>query len=98
MLDIRLNTDGDFDLQIADGDLVVGDATGQHQKLLLLIEKGENREFPLTGVGVSRLILDELSAFEINSLVKTEFENDGMTLEQIRVVNNQSFYVNARYD
>jgi len=88
--------DGDFDLQIADGDFVVGDATLQHQQLLILIEKGELREFPTRGVGIKSWLLDD-RAGDLNGAIKREFEADGMTVNSVRQVNGE-IKVDANYE
>jgi hypothetical protein len=80
MKDILLDTA--FDLAIASGDLVVGESTRQHQNLLLLVNKGELREFPTHGVGTAGWLLDENSG-DYNGEVKREFERDGMTVLRI---------------
>ncbi len=80
-IDILL--DQSFDLLTGDGDFVAGEATRQHQSLILLTEKGENREFPSRGVGIQTYLLDE-QAGSPNALIKREFEADGMTVEAIR--------------
>jgi hypothetical protein len=43
--------DDNNDLRIENGDFVVGDSTKQHQKLLLMLSKGDTRQFALDGVG-----------------------------------------------
>lgn len=72
-----------FDLLIKDGDLVIGESTRQHQKLLLLANKGEIREFPQRGVGIERWIDDDFSV-SLHSAIKREFEADGMTVDLVR--------------
>lgn len=79
-MDLLLNTS--FDLDVNGGDLVTGESTRQHQQLLLLIEKGELREFPLRGVGLQTWLLDD-QAGNLNATIKREFETDGMTVRQI---------------
>ena len=72
-----------FDLLIEDGDFKIGEATRQHQSLLLVTEKGENREFPSRGVGIQTYLLDEQTGSP-NALIKREFEADGMKVEAVR--------------
>lgn len=80
MTDIKL--DDDFDLKFVNGDLVIGEATLQHQKLLLLAHKGEIREFPTRGVGVGSWLLDD-QAGNLNGAIKREFTADGMKVEKV---------------
>jgi len=81
----------DFAPAIVNGDFKVGESTRQHQELLILIEKGELREFPLFGVGIRTQTLDENPA-AVRAEIKRQFEMDGMkvlevsgTLEMIHV-------------
>jgi hypothetical protein len=74
--------DNSLDLLIQDGDLVSGEATRQHQTLLLLTEKGENREFPTRGVGIRQWQNDDVPG-NLLGQIKREFEADGMTVLQV---------------
>lgn len=83
MKDILLDT-VDFDVLIQDGDFVAGESTQQHQALLLLIEKGELREFPTRGIGAQTWINDDSQAGDFNAAVKKEFETDGMRVLSLK--------------
>jgi hypothetical protein len=72
-----------FDLAFADGDFVTGEATRQHQQILLIAEKGELKEFPTHGVGTQSWLLDEQPG-DYNATVKQEFERDGMKVLKIK--------------
>ncbi len=74
--------DIDNDLQIANGDLVTGESTLQHQNLLLISSKGAWKENPTVGVGAAGFLKDE----DVNGLlaeIKQEFEKDGMKVNSI---------------
>jgi hypothetical protein len=75
--------DTNFDLFWQDGDLATGDCDLQNQQLLLLIEKGELREFPMRGVGSQSWLLDDRQFGDYNGAVKREFEADGMTVRSL---------------
>lgn len=72
----------DFAPKIADGDFVLSESTRQHQELLLLIEKGELRQFPLSGVGIRTQLLDENPA-AVRAEIKRQFELDGMRVMSV---------------
>ena len=74
-VDILLNDS--FDALITGGDFVSGESTRQHQKLLLLVERGEVREFPTRGVGLQSWLNDDTSG-NLNAAIKREYEIDGM--------------------
>lgn len=93
--DILIDEDGD--LLFKDGDLVIGESTRQHQKLLLLIEKGELRQFPTHCVGVRTWINDDVNFADLKLEIKREFERDGMTVSKI-TLNSQVVQTEASYD
>lgn len=75
--------DGDFDLAFANGDLVIGESTRQHQQLILLSEPSEWTEFPTLGVGMQGRLLSD-NPGEVVSIIKRQFEQDGMKVLQVR--------------
>lgn len=79
-LDILL---ADFAPRIQDGDLVIGESTRQHQEILLLVEKGELRQHPLSGVGIRNEMLDDNPA-AVRAEVKRQFELDGMRILELK--------------
>ncbi|MBL7779926.1 MAG: hypothetical protein JNM22_01830 [Saprospiraceae bacterium] len=94
MLDILL---GDtFDLAFDGGDFVTGESTRQHQQLLLLVEKGELKEFPSRGVGIASWLLDDATG-NLNGQIKREYEADGMKVLKI-AGSGQTFNVEAIYE
>jgi hypothetical protein len=76
--------DENFDLQIKDGDLVIGESTRQHQQSILILEKGENREFPSIGVGLNSWILDDYAQGDLVRAIKQNFEADGMNVLAVK--------------
>lgn len=94
MTDLKLAT-SDFDLLIENGDLLMGESTKQHQELLVLIAKGELREFPTRGVGIRWWLLDEQPG-DLNSEIKREFERDGMRVDTMRTQNG-ALIIDATY-
>jgi hypothetical protein len=76
--------DANFDLLSENGDFVVGDATRQHQELILLIEVGALREFPTTCVGLQSWLLKEDTG-DLHATIKREFERDKMKVERVSV-------------
>jgi hypothetical protein len=94
MIDILL--DNNFDLFFEDGDLVFGSSDLQHQELLLITEKGTNKEFPTIGVGIATEINDE-SPESLKIRIKKEFERDGMRVQRVNV-RNGIFNIEAYYE
>jgi hypothetical protein len=80
MTDILLDTNND--LLIVDNDFVIGESSGQHQELLLIIEKGQIKEKPDATVGV----VDYINDNEIEDMkfeIRKKFEADGMDFKGI---------------
>lgn len=82
MIDILL--EANTEPVIKEGDFVAGESTRQHQKLLLIAEKGEWRESPLTGIGLRTELMNETTGIELLTTIKKEFEKDGMSVLQIK--------------
>lgn len=78
--------DNDYIPVIKDGDFVVDDSLQQQQKLLLVLNKGELKEFPLIGCGVINSINDE-NPENIIKEIKRQFKADGLTINSITVDN-----------
>jgi hypothetical protein len=81
--------DEDGDLDFSSGDIGKGETTTLHQRRLLMASKGEYKQYPTIGVGVTDFILDEVGDDELKQIVTTEFENDGMTIKQLSLINGQ---------
>lgn len=89
--------DDTMDLALSGGDFRHGDATRQHQKLLILLSPGELRESPTVGVGALGFILEEDGFQAINGDIKRAFENDGMTVRAINVNQAGRLQIDAAY-
>lgn len=89
--------DDDLDLLISDdGDLVVGESTAQHQKILILADKTELKEVPMRGVGARRFLEDH-APDNLAREIRTEFAADGMTVNKIQITKDLTTQVDANY-
>jgi hypothetical protein len=93
MKDILLNTENE--LQIANGDFVVGESLNQQVGLLLLLNKGELKQYPLTGVGIYDLINTE-SKEDIKNAVSEQLKDDGLKLRNLELTDDK-LYITAEY-
>ena len=74
MTDILLDKTGDLDIQ--NGDIVIGYSDNQHQEHILLANKGDYKQFPELGVGINKMLNDDdFLPFLIEA--KKNFEYDG---------------------
>lgn len=88
--------DNDFDLRIENGDFVAGESSAQHQQLLLLLEKGELRQYPLTGVGLKNFLNDD-NLGELYQEIQKQFKADGLTVNRLKIYNDGQMELDATY-
>lgn len=89
--------DNNFDLSVSeDGDFKTGNSDYQHQSLLLLLHKGEIKQFPKAGAGIADYLLDDAHS-EMLREARMQFEQDGMDVQQI-VFEEGKMYWNAAYN
>jgi len=88
MNDILLNTDND--LMIANGDFAVGDCLNQQVGLLLLFNKGEVKQHPLTGAGINDLLNSESMA-AVTDEIQKQLKADGLKLRKIERVDGKIY-------
>ena len=84
MIDIRHTANGDIDLQA--GDILYTESTGQHQRDILLADKGHYKESPETGVGALEYMNDNEPDRLLRSIRK-EFTRDGMKVSKVSLDN-----------
>ncbi|HUM50492.1 MAG TPA: hypothetical protein PK431_01715 [Chitinophagales bacterium] len=95
MKDFILNTTT-LDIEIKDGDFVIGDSTVQNQHLLLLANKGDFKEHPKVGVGMNSYLLDEAEQ-ELMRAIRDQFEADGMKVKSL-IFNDGKVTIDANYN
>ena len=84
-------------MQIIDGDFVIDSSTAQHERLLIVSNKGEWRQHPTCGVGIERYINDEAPG-DLPTAIRTELKNDGMTVKTVRMNMNGQIEIDAEYN
>ncbi len=94
MNDILLDTKGDLSFQ--NGDVVIGYSDNQHQKHILIANKGEYREFPELGVGIEQ-ILDDDDYISVLIEAKKNLEYDGMKINNIKFEENGNLNIDGYY-
>ncbi len=89
--------DENFDLVIENGDFKKGDATLQHQKMLLLSQKGNFKQSPTVGVGIRDFINEDTDADTLQSVIQEEFEKDGMRIAKMILNSFSDIEIEASY-
>lgn len=69
---------------VSGGKLVVGDILRQNQALLLMLHKGELKERPAVGVGISDMLLDNDPIYWRTS-IKEQLEMDGQRVGSVKI-------------
>ena len=72
-------------MEISGGDFVIDESTGQHQRRLLVDNKGDYKEHPLSCVGVFNYIDDEGPVL-LMQVIAEEFAADGMRVDSVQAV------------
>lgn len=75
--------------------LVIGDILHQNQAILLGIRKGELKENPSVGVGLSDMLLSH-DLTDIRNEIRQQLEMDGQTVEKI-IITPSKLGIEAHY-
>ena len=84
------------DILIKDGDFVIGESTEQHIHDMLLSHKGEWREFPWFGVGLTEYLKDEGQKVALRKEIEKMMSLDGAIPSLIKL-NELPFVVEGAY-
>jgi len=90
---IQLNAEGD--LLIAGGTLAIGDTTYQNVYLILSSHKGEWKEHPLIGAGLTDSLADENPSYW-KYTIRSELARDGLTVNNLQIQEGQVL-IDAKY-
>lgn len=82
MQDIKLTEN--YDLKIQNGDFVMGNASNQHIKLLLLSFQGEWKSSPLIGCNIKNAINGVIDRM-LDRHIRIQLEADGFDLEEMNL-------------
>lgn len=82
MKDILLNSDND--LAFANGDLVVGDATLQDVGIILQMNQGELKSFPVLGASLVQLLKSKEKHSFIEERVRVHLALDGKDYHKMK--------------
>lgn len=82
MIDYKQGENNDCDLDFSAGDLQYTESTGQHQRDLILADKGHIRDSPECGVGSINYIQDEDREDYLRT-VRKELSKDGQRVKSV---------------
>lgn len=92
-IDIHVLTDDNG--KIVSG-VVIGDILAQNQALILQTHKGEWKEDPSIGVGISDMLLDE-NLMLWKREIREQMELDGQTVREVAIT-GMKITIDARYE
>ncbi|MBF1618905.1 MAG: hypothetical protein HXO42_00190 [Prevotella sp.] len=75
--------------------LVIGDTLHQNQALILNLHKGELKERPMAGCGISDMLLDNDPIYW-RTLIREQLEMDRQTVTNIKIT-TKSIEIDAQY-
>lgn len=84
------------DVQVGNGDFGIVESTAQHQRQLILNNKGDFKQFPTVCVGAFNYLHDE-HVRNLARAISTEFARDGMDVKEVKVEKNGAISSNASY-
>lgn len=73
----------DGDLQIKDGDLLLDESEQFHINDIVIQNEGEQKQFPLLGVGALRFLNGSETFDEIKKRIIVQLESDNFQIEEI---------------
>lgn len=79
-----IQLDNSYDLDIRSGSLKVGDTTAQNQALIIGSHKGEFKEQPAVGVGISDMLLDH-NPLAWRQEIREQLEIDGQEVNNVQI-------------
>lgn len=92
--DIEVKVKRDSYGKIVSG-MIIGDVLHQNQAIILSMRKGDLKENPSIGVGLSDLLLDH-NMLSIRSEIRQQLELDGQTVNSV-MVSKSSIAIDAKY-
>lgn len=80
--------DDNGNIVVRSGSLAIGETTSQNQRIILEAEKGEIKEDPLLGVGVSSYLDDDDTSAFLRE-VRTNLRRDGQKVHSCKFVDGK---------
>lgn len=68
--------------------LIVGDILHQNQAIILTMRKGDLKENPSIGVGLSDMVLEH-NLIAVRNEIRQQLEMDGQTVNDVKVTSNR---------
>lgn len=92
---IGILIDSDYQPLISSGELQLGEITPQNQAIIIQCHKGELKENPALGVGISDMLLDNDPLYW-RVRIREALELDGEVVDSIKITSSE-VQINAHY-
>lgn len=83
-------------LVIENGDFMIGRSDEQHQKHILLANKGEYKAHPEVGVGIVEMLGDDAYTESLIE-IKKQLQYDGMVIKNVSYNENGKLIIDGNY-
>lgn len=81
---VGIALDNDFDIRIANGGFTLEETTNQDIAIILTVNPGELKEYPMIGVGIDGITNDDdLSLWR--SSIRENLKKSGLEIDQVNV-------------
>jgi hypothetical protein len=81
---IGILIDSDYQPLISSGEIQLGEITPQNQAIIIQCHKGEFKENPALGVGISDMLLDHDPLYW-RVRIRESLELDGQSVDEVRI-------------
>lgn len=85
------------DLLIRGGDFVLTESTSQHEKDILIADKGQYKAFPTVGVGIDSWLNEDGGYVELSKVIQEQLEADGMRIGKMVIKSIDEIEINSEY-
>ena len=90
--------DENGDIMVRNGGIAIGGTSLQNQYLILLAQKGEFKEYPTLGVGISDMLHDD-DELEWKKRIREEFAKDDLKVNKIDLnLQTGNIVIDAQYN
>lgn len=92
MKDFILET---YDLNISEGDFVIGESDSQTVELVLISKQGEWKQYPETGCDITKAQNGSINVL-LDRNIRVQMEADGFNIEKLKIV-EKGIEINGKY-
>jgi hypothetical protein len=90
-----IDLEDNLDLRIENGDFFVSESDQNHVMLILKSYIGAYKQFPLIGLGIDRFEAASISAQSLKREISIQLENDGYNVQDIKILGDYTYEINA---